>query len=163
MVSANSNISLNSSKNNTKSFDLGGCGMIRGAIVNMLTPFKEHLHTVTFDNGKEFAYHSVMAQELAVNVYFAHPYHSWERGLNEHTNGVIRQYFPKGSSLEDITDEQIKAVADKLNNRPRKCLGFKTPYEVFYGKISEAGYYSTIKISEYFFKTNTDKTILLCG
>ena len=111
---------------------------VTGAIVDMLTPFKEHLHTVTFDNGKEFAYHSVMAQELAVNVYFAHPYHSWERGLNEHTNGLIRQYFTKGSSLEDITDEQIKAVADKLNHRPRKILGFKTPFEVFYGKILEA-------------------------
>jgi IS30 family transposase len=105
----------------------------------MLTPFKEHLHTVTFDNGKEFAYHSVMAQELAVNVYFVHPYHSWERRLNEHTNGFIQQYFTKGNSLEDITDEQIKAVADKLNNRPRKCLRFKTPYEVFCGKILETG------------------------
>jgi IS30 family transposase len=68
-----------------------------------------------------------MAQELAVNVYFAHPYHSWERGLNEHTNRLIRQYFTKGSSLEDITDKQIKAVTDKLNNRPRKCLESKTP------------------------------------
>jgi IS30 family transposase len=79
-----------------------------------------------------------MAQELAVNIYFAYPYHSWERGLNKHTNGLIRQYFTKGSSLEDITDEQIKAVADKLNHRSRKCLGFKTPHEVFCGKILEA-------------------------
>jgi IS30 family transposase len=80
-----------------------------------------------------------MAQELAVNVYFAYPYHSLERGLNKHTNGLIRQYFTKGSSLEDITNEQIKAVADKLNNRPRKCLRFKTPHEMFYDKILEAG------------------------
>jgi IS30 family transposase len=68
-----------------------------------------------------------MEQKLAINVYSVHPYHSWERELNEHTNGLIRHYFTKGSSLEDITDEQIKAVADKLNNRPRKILGFKTP------------------------------------
>jgi IS30 family transposase len=88
---------------------------VTSAIVNMLTPFKKHLHTVTFDNGKEFAYHSVMAQELAVNVYFAHPYHSWERGLNEHTNGLIRQYFLKGSSLEDITDEQDTATICQYN------------------------------------------------
>jgi IS30 family transposase len=79
-----------------------------------------------------------MTQELAINVYFTYPYHSWERKLNEHTNGLIQQYFTKGNSLEDITDEQIKVVTDKLNNRPRKCLGFKTPYEVFYGKILEA-------------------------
>ena len=108
------------------------------AIVGMLDPIKEHLHTITFDNGKEFAHHQIMANKLAVNVYFAHPYHSWERGLNEHTNGLLRQYFPKGSSLEAITAEQVMAVQDKLNHRPRKILGFKTPYEVFYGKILEA-------------------------
>lgn len=107
------------------------------AIITMLRPIKEYLHTITFDNGKEFAYHQTMADTLAVNVYFAHPYHSWERGLNEHTNGLIRQYFPKGSSLEDITAEQVMAVQNKLNHRPRKILGFKTPYEVFYGKILE--------------------------
>jgi IS30 family transposase len=73
--------------------------------VDILTPFKEHLRTITFDNGKEFAHHQTMADILAVNVYFAHPYHSWERGLNEHTNGLIQQYFPKVSSLEDITAE----------------------------------------------------------
>jgi IS30 family transposase len=107
-------------------------------IIDMLHPIKEHLHTITFDNGKEFAYHQFIADTLAVNVYFAHPYHSWERGLNEHTNGLIRQYFPKGSSLEDVTAEQVMAVQDKLNHRPRKILGFKTPFEVFYGKISQA-------------------------
>jgi len=111
---------------------------VADAIVAMLCPIKEHLHTITFDNGKEFAHHQAMADTLAVNVYFAHPYHSWERGLNEHTNGLIRQYFPKGSSLEDITAEQVMAVQDKLNHRPRKILGFKTPFEVFYGRISQA-------------------------
>lgn len=111
---------------------------VTATIVDMLHPIKERLHTITFDNGKEFAHHHIMADKLAVTIYFAHPYHSWERGLNEHTNGLIRQYFPKGSSLEDITAEQIKVVQDKLNHRPRKILGFKTPYEVFYGKISQA-------------------------
>lgn len=105
------------------------------AIIAMLKPLKTHLHTITFDNGKEFAYHQAMADKLAVNVYFAHPYHSWERGLNEHTNGLIRQYFPKGSSLKDISVEQVMSVQNKLNHRPRKILGYKTPYEVFYAKI----------------------------
>lgn len=108
-------------------------------IMQMLTPFKAHLHTLTFDNGKEFAYHSQIAEHLAVNVYFAHPYHSWERGLNEHTNGLVRQYFKKGSSIEEITTQEITAVQDKLNHRPRKALGFKTPYEIFYGKLLRTG------------------------
>lgn len=111
---------------------------VTDAIVSMLKPIKEHLHTITFDNGKEFAHHQTMADKLAVNIYFAHPYHSWERGLNEHTNGLIRQYFLKGSSLEDVTAEQVMVVQNKLNHRPRKILGFKTPFEVFYGKILEA-------------------------
>lgn len=108
---------------------------VTNAIITILSPIKERLHTITFDNGKEFAHHQTMADKLAVNVYFAHPYHSWERGLNEHTNGLIRQYFPKGSSFENITNEQIMIVQNKLNHRPRKILGYKTPHEVFYAKI----------------------------
>lgn len=70
-------------------------------------------------------------------MYFAHPYVSWERGTNENTNGLIRQYFPKGSSFTEITEEEVQRVQDELNNRPKKTLGFKTPYEVFFGKIIE--------------------------
>lgn len=89
---------------------------------------------MTFDNGKEFAGHENMAKELKMAVYFAHPYHSWERGLNENTNGLLRQYFPKGAYFEKVTDAQVQTAVDSLNHRPRKILGFKTPFEVFWGK-----------------------------
>ena len=101
------------------------------AIIDQLTPIKSFVHTITADNGKEFALHSVVSSELSSNFYFAKPYRSWERGLNEHTNGLIRQYFPKTQSLKDISLEEIKRVENLLNNRPRKVLGFETPSEVF--------------------------------
>lgn len=102
------------------------------AAVKKLMPFKTLLHTITSDNGKEFANHQAIAEDLNVDFYFAHPYHSWERGANENMNGLIRQYIPKGSSLEDIDDEYIEMIQEKLNNRPRKKLGFLTPYEYFF-------------------------------
>jgi IS30 family transposase len=89
--------------------------------------------TVTFDNGTEFATHQRMAKELQISIYFAHTYCSNERARNENTNGLLRQYFPKGSSFEHLTQAQIQDVADELNNRPRKTLGYRTPHEVFYG------------------------------
>lgn len=101
------------------------------AAVKKLIPFKGMLHTITSDNGKEFANHIAIAEDLNVDFYFAHPYHSWERGANENMNGLIRQYIPKGSSLEDIDEEYIEMIQEKLNNRPRKKLGFLTPYEFF--------------------------------
>lgn len=102
------------------------------AAVKKLMPFKTLLHTITSDNGKEFANHQAIAEDLNVDFYFAHPYHSWERGANENMNELIRQYIPKGSSLEDIDDEYIEMIQEKLNNRPRKKLGFLTPYEYFF-------------------------------
>ncbi len=97
-------------------------------------------HTMTFDNGKEFAGHESIMENLKMAVYFvfctsAHPYHSWERGLNENTNGLLRQYFPKGSSFEKVTEAQVQSAVNSLNHRPRKIMGFKTPFEVFFGKI----------------------------
>ena len=89
--------------------------------------------TITADNGKEFAGHESIAQQLNAAVYFAHPYSSWERGLNENTNGLIRQYFTKGSSFQHITESQVEAVMQKLNHRPRKTLNYKTPHAVFFG------------------------------
>ena len=86
--------------------------------------------TVTYDNGMEFAAHQGIAADLKAHCYFAAPYHSWERGLNEHTNGLIRQYLPKSVDFKDITDDEIQAIEDRLNNRPRKILGYKTPMEV---------------------------------
>lgn len=87
------------------------------------------LHTITSDNGKEFAEHKKIAENVKIDFYFAKPYHSWERGANENTNGLIRQYFPKGSSFETITNKDIEYVQHKLNNRPRKKLGFLSPNE----------------------------------
>ena len=103
------------------------------ALTQSLIPFKEKkmLHTFTSDNGKEFADHSTITKILGGNFYFARPYHSWERGLNEHTNGLVRQYFPKGTDFTILTAEQVLEVEYKLNNRPRKCLNFLTPIEAF--------------------------------
>ena len=98
-------------------------------VIEKLTPFKNWIHTITGDNGKEFAEHKVIAEALNIDFYFAKPYHSWERGANENTNGLIRQYFRKGTSFENIKNEQIIYVQHKLNNRPRKKLGFLTPTE----------------------------------
>ena len=106
---------------------------VTAVIVKRLMPLAAQVKTLTYDNGKEFASHQQIDKELKSNGYFAHPYHSWERGLNENTNGLIRQFFPKGKDLVEITDAQIQEVMDKLNNRPRKCLGFKTPNQIFFG------------------------------
>ena len=102
----------------------------------MLIPFKGLLHTITSDNGKEFAEHKAIAKSLAVDYYFAHPYHSWERGANENMNGLIRQYLPKGTSFDSLDDNEIKRIRDKLNNRPRKKLGFLTPIEYFFANFA---------------------------
>lgn len=88
------------------------------------------VYTVTYDNGMEFAAHQGIAADLNAHCYFATPYHSWERGLNEHTNGLIRQYLPKSVDFKDVTDDEIQAIENHLNNRPRKILGYKTPMEV---------------------------------
>jgi IS30 family transposase len=88
------------------------------------------LRTTTADNGKEFAAHAELAAVLGLDVYFARPYHAWERGTNENTNGLVRQFFPKGLDLRQVTARQVEHVEDLLNNRPRKCLGYRTPLEV---------------------------------
>lgn len=86
--------------------------------------------TMTYDNGTEMAQHKLLTKQTGIQVYFAHPYSSWERGTNENTNGLIRRYFPKGTNFNDITEKQLKEVEYKLNNRPRKILGYKTPSEI---------------------------------
>lgn len=104
---------------------------VQEAIVKSLLPIKNFVKTLTSDNGKEFSRHEHVSKELESGFYFAKPYHSWERGLNEHTNGLIRQYFPKGMKFKGITNNELQKVEDLLNNRPRKVLEFKTPIEVF--------------------------------
>ena len=105
---------------------------VRNAVVDGLTPYIDRVHTITYDNGREFADHEGMASDLEARIYFAHPYASWERGLNENTNGLIRQYFPKDRDLTTVTKCEIENAMDKLNHRPRKSLGYRTPYEVFF-------------------------------
>ena len=105
--------------------------VVENAILDLLEPYQDATLTITFDNGKEFANHQSIAQKLQSDVYFAHPYASWERGTNENTNGLIRQYFPKGSDFSSITDDQISFVKERLNDRPRKCLDFQAPSMVF--------------------------------
>ena len=101
--------------------------LVGGALVAMLEPLKGLVLTVTADNGKEFAGHREVAPAPEADVYFARPYHSWERGLNEHANGLIRQYCGKSESLLGLDPGQVSAVADLLNDRPRKALGFRSP------------------------------------
>jgi IS30 family transposase len=96
-----------------------------------LRKVKNLIHTITADNGKEFAKHEEIAQKLEINFYFCKPYHSWERGANENTNGLIRQYIPKGTEFSEVTNKQIKRIENILNNRPRKRLGYITPNEKF--------------------------------
>lgn len=88
------------------------------------------IKSTTVDNGQEFYGHELMRQELGMDVYFAHPHHPWERGLNEQVNGLIRQYLPKGCDMKKIDVEQVKLIEQSLNNRPRKTLGYRTPQEV---------------------------------
>ena len=104
--------------------------------INLLDSIKEKVHTVTSDNGKEFAKHESTAKNLDAQFFIAHPYASWERGHNENTNGLIKQYFPKKTQFNHITDQQVQSVMEKLNNRPRKCLGMKTSNQVFFKDFS---------------------------
>lgn len=105
---------------------------VRQYTVERMSQLPHPALTITYDNGKEFSAHQQIAEALKTTCYFATPYHSWERGLNEHTNGLVRQYIPKSSDFADISDEDIQAIEDRLNHRPRKVLNYKTPFEVFF-------------------------------
>jgi IS30 family transposase len=113
---------------------------VKEALVRTLGDVADCVHTLTSDNGKEFACHKEIASQLGASMYFARPYHSWERGLNEHTNGLVRQYLPKYERLDDITEKAIEEIENLLNNRPRKVLQFRTPIEVFNHRRMESGF-----------------------
>ena len=100
--------------------------------------------TFTFDNGTEFSLHDQIEKELGAEVYFAHPYSPWERGLNENTNGLIRKFYPKGTDFSRVTDEDILRVQNLINERPRKSLNYKTPKEVLYQELISKNSYSNI-------------------
>jgi len=109
------------------------------SINERMQPLASFVFTVTFDNGREFSKHQLVADSLDTLVFFAKPYHSWERGLNENTNGLVRQYFPKRIPFDNISDNDLRAVERKINNRPRKCLDYKTPLEVFSKSCKKRG------------------------
>lgn len=105
---------------------------VRNQIQHLLLPVKDKVHTLTSDHGKEFAEHGQIAEALQLDFYFAHPYAAWERGTNENTNGLLRQYFPKKHDLQSVSDQETEQAMLRLNFRPRKSLRFKTPAEVFF-------------------------------
>lgn len=105
---------------------------VQDQICQLLFPVQDKVHTLTSDHGKEFAYHEQIAQLLQLKYFFAHPYAAWERGTNENTNGLLRQYFPKKCDLQLVSHKNMKHAMSRLNFRPRKSLRFKTPFEVFY-------------------------------
>ncbi|MFC6167929.1 IS30 family transposase [Acinetobacter terrestris] len=107
-------------------------GEVCRTTISLLEPIKDQLKTITADNGKEFSLHEYIAQELEIDFYFADPYSAWQRGTNENTNGLIRQYIRKGSDLNQYTDEYISEITQRLNQRPRKRLGFKSPSQVLW-------------------------------
>ena len=101
------------------------------AVIGTLKHMKNHIDTLTMDNGREFCNHTIFGNALGAKTYFTHPHSPWEKGLIENTNGLIRQYFPKGTDFNLISEEELKFVQNELNNRPRKTLGWRTPKEVF--------------------------------
>ena len=104
-------------------------------VIHLLSPFKEHIKSITTDNGTEFACHEMIAKSLGVTIYFADPYASWQKGAIENANGLIRQYVPKKETFEHISQQQITKYSKKINMRPRKKLDFKTPQDCFYELI----------------------------
>lgn len=105
-------------------------------VTEMLLPYKNHILSITSDNGGEFAEHKIISKKLDTAFYFANPYASWERGLNEYTNKLIRQYIPKGTDFSKITQQQIKEIQYKINRRPREKLNFETPKKQFYKLVA---------------------------
>jgi len=112
---------------------------VRLTMTSMLSKVKRVSHTLTLDNGKEFSQHERLARDLGIKTYFADPYASWQRGLNEQINGLIRQYLPKNKRFDDVTDDEVAVIEKKLNNRPRKRLGFKTPRQDFQALAEQQG------------------------
>ena len=109
---------------------------VTAKLIECLGAHKSEVLTLTADNGKEFAEHSEIALALEADFYFAKPYQSWQRGLNEHTNGLVRQYLPKSACLKTVTEQEVDQIEILLNNRPRKVLNYQTPKEVFFANCS---------------------------
>ena len=112
---------------------------VRNAIVVELASYEKFVKTITFDNGKEFAEHETIAEALNAETFFAAPYASWQRGSNENTNGLLRQYIPKSMSLDALSNYELQCIVERINNRPRKRLGWRSPYQLFHAAIDEHG------------------------
>ncbi len=110
--------------------------LVTKKIVSILKPWKKQLHTITSDNGAEFAKHEVISKKLGIDYYFAKPYQSWQRGSNENLNRLIRQYLPKGTDFNNVSEEYIKFIQDQINNRPRKRFNFRSPNEMFNQRVA---------------------------
>ena len=102
----------------------------------MMLPYRNNVLSIPSDNSTEFAKHNVISQKLEADFYFANSYASWERGLSEYTNKLIRQYIPKGTDISKIPHQEIKEIQYKINRRPRENINFKTPREMFYNFVS---------------------------
>ena len=104
---------------------------VADVLIGALSAIKDQVHTLTMDNGNEFAQHQRVAKALQAKVYFAHPYCAWERGANENTNGLLRQYFPKGTNFKGLSQAKIRRAENRLNDQPRKALEFRSPKDIF--------------------------------
>ena len=116
--------------------------LVSSAVIKKLEPIRDRVKTITFDNGKEFAEHARIDEALGSTTYFADPFSSWQRGSNENFNGLLRQYIPKKRPLSTVTDEELKMIERRLNNRPRKRLGFKTPNQVFHESLNRVAFHT---------------------
>lgn len=112
--------------------------LTQAAMIRLLKPRRGAVKTITLDNGSEFANHVAVGRAVSADIYFCGPYCSGQRGSNENTNGLIRQYFPKGTDFRQVTDAELRRVVRKLNDRPRKRLDYRTPAQVFLGEYSGA-------------------------
>ena len=110
---------------------------LANVVTNMMLPYKEFVHSITSDNGKEFAEHKKISKKLIAEFFFAHPYSSWERGLSEYTNKLVRQYIPKKSTFDNYSDQKIKNIQHKINRRPRKNLNNENPKNIFFKFVNE--------------------------
>lgn len=110
---------------------------LANVVIDMLMPYKKFVHSITSDNGKEFAEHKKISEKLLAEFFFAHPYSSWERGLSEYTNKLVRQYIPKKSIFNQYNDNQIREIQYKINRRPRKKLNYESPKNIFYKFVNE--------------------------
>ena len=109
---------------------------LAATVIDMLLPYKSHIHSITSDNGTEFAQHKKIAKALQADFFFAHPYASWERGLSEYTNKLVRQYIPKKSVFEIFDQKYVKEIQHKINRRPRKNLNFENPKDKFFNNCA---------------------------